>query len=226
MLIYRIERVNPISESLLCTYAVQAVCEVLPVPLDLKGEQLQEFLSLHDCWLGIWTERKTARGNWFGQEELLYIILINLQMKCSLLEIKKDTVWWLTQYGYCYGIQPHFLRIRTDCPALPIYGELLKFSLLQMKCIKNKRHRRRVRLSVSQYVEKTHDSSKDGRVTPFFNFVEFLVCLWMRFWSGKLFTFSMEHGIWLEHKYLLKQQQKWFVLWGTIQRFCPLPLLS
>lgn len=174
MLIYRTERVNPISESLLCTYGVQAVCEVLPVQLDLKAEQLQEFLSLHDCWLGIWTERKTARGNWFGQEELLYMILINLQMKCSLLEIKKkDTVWWLTQYGYCCGIQPHFLRIRTDCPALPIYWELLKFSLLRIKCIKNKRHQRRVRLTVSQYVEKMHDSSEDGRVTPFLTLLYF-----------------------------------------------------
>lgn len=34
-------------------------------------------------------EQKTARGNWFGQEELLYIILIYLKKKCSLLETKQ-----------------------------------------------------------------------------------------------------------------------------------------
>lgn len=89
-------------------------------------------------------------------------------MKCSLLETKKDSVMaysiWLLLW--------HSARFPKDQNRLPSISyllgtELLEFFLLETRHLKNKRNLRRVKLSVSQYTEDIHESSKVGRVAPF-----------------------------------------------------------
>lgn len=128
MLIYRTEHVNPIIKSLWCVCTIQALCEVLPVPLDLKsrvasGVFISAWLLARDlnrkenCKRKlVWTRRASVHNSYLFEEEMQ-------SLRNKTKKKKKKIVWWLTQYGYCYGIQPHFQRNRTDFPALPVYWE-------------------------------------------------------------------------------------------------------